>query len=1169
MYQLYSSVRFAFAGLLLLIVAGASSAIAEASTRSMAYDFEGFAGWYTYQSDGASVMMSADYNTKKEGRSSVKLQYNFSTTSNNFATLEREIGSDMKALSEETDITAISFWLYNHNSQPNLRLWVKLSSDNSSEYESYGWWESGGQYDLSAAGWRKIVVPLEEFTLTNYTTDPDRLLDKPFDIKSARIVKIGLDDAQDSATMSGAVSIDELVFHTDGAPDYLFTLDSVGDWTTGVSGTGNPLLVILDGENNREGNAGLSLSYSFNSNNLDSAFILRDVSGLTEAASPDALQRVTLWAFSPTPQPDASIGIRLIEEDSSVYEAERMLDFSGWQRLSFPLSDFALSPFSSDVGDPGLQIADVNQLAIFIEESGSTSNPSGQVLIDELRFDAPDPSSVSIGFSDNPASGNIDLYALYEAKWNINRTYINPYDADIIDATAYMTRPDGSTAAIPAYWYEDYTRSLVGDTEILIRNPAGDGWKLRYSPRELGQYSYYIEMREQPSNLYIRYPSSGDISFSAVASDNKGFLNVSATDSNYMEYSDHSPYIGIGHNLNGWEWDGEGSTGTSNSVGTYEYDAWLDAMYANGANMTHFDFSEGDQIEWTGGDDELPFSEDWNGLVHYNQQTAWKMDHRFHKAEQYGIAFRLTLSHWEDFDEETGAAFPHWGWNRNPYNASVGGTAESVTEFFKDYQSRLAYKKYLRYVTARYAYSTSVMAWELWNEVDNADYGTKGYHEALVTDWHIEMSRYFKQIDPNHHPVTTSFANTQAGNALWNNDAMDLTTFHRYTYYNQFYPDGYKWFDTEELMAKLVEDRRGFGKPALVGEWALSPGGDIQRDYDPEGIAFHNQLWASVMSKALGTAMHWTWGSYIHANNLYGHYAPLQSFLKDVDPRGMTAFRNFDTGRTNIMAFNMDSAFGWTPSIGNSATLSVTEGSRLLKEGNRSVRMGYHFSPTGSQGEFMERNISSDISSKTIADIDRISFWVYNDAANPDVRLYLKLTEQSGGGEYEPADWTAPGTQYQLNWTGWRKIEIPLSAMTLAPYSSDAIPGLQLGDVTLVKIGMHNVSGSSDATGFVHIDDLIFSDSIRVMGMKATDKAIGWAQDYRHTFVDRETAYSAPVLTNQTYTLTGMSDGVYTVEFHNTYDGTVTVDYATASGGLLTIGLPDFSKDIAFKVSKT
>ena len=147
-----------------------------------------------------------------------------------------------------------------------------------------------------------------------------------------------------------------------------------------------------------------------------------------------------------------------------------------------------------------------------------------------------------------------------------------------------------------------------------------------------GEYRYYVTLLDKKRHRSYRYPEKGELSFTVTPSDRKGFLRVSARDPAYLEFSDGSPYLGIGHNLCGWEWGG-----TDNRLGTYEYDWWLSSMAQNGANLTQFDFCEGDQIEWTPCDNELPFSEDWKGLNEYNQQNAWKMDRRFQTAEELGI----------------------------------------------------------------------------------------------------------------------------------------------------------------------------------------------------------------------------------------------------------------------------------------------------------------------------------------------------------------------------------------------------------------------------------------------------------------------------------------------------------------------------------------------------
>lgn len=269
---------------------------------------------------------------------------------------------------------------------------------------------------------------------------------------------------------------------------------------------------------------------------------------------------------------------------------------------------------------------------------------------------------------------------VFEISFLYENTVSNPYDPDIMEVNGCIILPDGQTVCIPAFWYEGYTRSLEGKDEVLV--PDGENvWKIRFTPRDAGIYHYYIEIRDKESDVSIRIPATGSNSFSVTAGNSKGFLQPADKNPAYLEYDTGEFFFGIGHNLCGWEWpgryDSEAWNGTDNSRGTYEYDEWFEKMEESGANLTQFDFCESDQLEWTHHPSEFPFSDSWNGLVHYNQQTAWKMDYRIRQAGEKGLFFRLTLLHWEDFDGENDRA-PNWGWKRNPYNRSNGGPVAKI-----------------------------------------------------------------------------------------------------------------------------------------------------------------------------------------------------------------------------------------------------------------------------------------------------------------------------------------------------------------------------------------------------------------------------------------------------------------------------------------------------------
>lgn len=504
----------------------------------------------------------------------------------------------------------------------------------------------------------------------------------------------------------------------------------------------------------------------------------------------------------------------------------------------------------------------------------------------------------------NSAQNGIRAYETLEIGVELPKNYLNPYDSSKVEVDAIIQNGD-IKQTVPMFWYEDYERSLFGDVEKLTYT-GRSFWMLRYVPKTAGEYKITVSVKENGKKKYSDKATTVQV-FEGNAD---GYLRVSS-DNTHLEFENGRAFNGIGHNLCGWEY-----AGGDNMAGTYDYDRWLNELAANGANMVQFDLCEGDNLEWTKKDGELPYSDGYNGLRWFNPQTAWKTDYKVKICESSGIYFRFSLYHWEDFDNEGDNNFPDWGWNRNPYNSANGGTAENVTEFFKGEESRVATKNYIRYCVARWGYSENLLMWELWNETDAPEVvwaeGDSYYNQKpLVADWHEEMGEYIKSIDVNRHLVTTSFANASNGDEVWGLDCIDVTTFHRYTMYN----DGTEGlYNSVKALYLIVNSRlKTYDKPVIAGEFALSPAGDVQRENDREGIGFHNQIWASVFSGSFGTAMHWNWDSYLDRYDLYYHYAPLSEFLRYEDLRGARRSDNvMEEGETLFMTMaKSDRAFVW------------------------------------------------------------------------------------------------------------------------------------------------------------------------------------------------------------------------------------------------------------------
>lgn len=184
-------------------------------------------------------------------------------------------------------------------------------------------------------------------------------------------------------------------------------------------------------------------------------------------------------------------------------------------------------------------------------------------------------------------------------------------------------------------------------------------------------------------------------------------------------------------------------------------------------------------------------------------------------------------------------------------------------------------QKFMRYAVARWGYSTSVAAWEYWNEMD----------PGKPTDrFYAEVGNYLAQTDIYNHLRTTS---TWAPSARDCRHAqIDIAQTHHY-----MRPDDNDFKDEVESILRQTRFLRenAPSKPALIGEFGLADAKWGLSNYmkqDPNGVHFHNCLWASALAGNSGTAMFWWW-ELLDQQDAYRHYKPLASFLAGFSPAGL------------------------------------------------------------------------------------------------------------------------------------------------------------------------------------------------------------------------------------------------------------------------------------------
>ena len=437
-------------------------------------------------------------------------------------------------------------------------------------------------------------------------------------------------------------------------------------------------------------------------------------------------------------------------------------------------------------------------------------------------------------------SGNIELYAKLELNIDLEATFTNPYDYDEITVSAFITKPDGTRDTIDGF----YTESLVINQNTGTPQSIGSGkFKIRYAPYLAGMYRLALQVNDVNGQ-----DQSNEILFEAIPGNNKGFIITNQTA--YLQYENGEQYIPIGENMC-WQ---------NNNI-YFDYKGWIESLVTSGGNflrLWHAHWGLG--IEWISGWNNHP------GLKKYNQVASAYQDWLFDYCAEKGVSIMLTLQH---HGQVSTVVNPNW--NENPYNVTRGGPCINTWDFFRNEEAKSLTKNRLRYIIARWGYSSSIMCWELFNEVEWTD-NFMQYEEDII-DWHLEMAEYIRSKDVYDHLISTSFANDVGGDRLWQNNLMDLTQIHYYGNTGNIH----------QALAggaqKMVEK---YQKPVMVGEFGLGSG-DLTNSIDPTGIHLHNGLWAALFGGTIGTPMSWWWDSYIHPRDLYHHFIPISKIVRKLD----------------------------------------------------------------------------------------------------------------------------------------------------------------------------------------------------------------------------------------------------------------------------------------------
>lgn len=433
---------------------------------------------------------------------------------------------------------------------------------------------------------------------------------------------------------------------------------------------------------------------------------------------------------------------------------------------------------------------------------------------------------------------------LYEkTEWDINLTekWKNPYLQEDIALDMLITTPSGKKLSLPCF----YASGSSG---------TPSAWKARFAPQETGKYSCVFQLSKagKPVNL------SKAIKFLVKTSDKNGFLHLK---NNWVfQFDDGKPFRGIGEDI-AWEsraHDDSRFFKDLNENPKYNYEYMLPSLAAHGGN-----FFRTWICPWN-----LPL--DWkivlnsnryaNTTGYYNYSAIQKMDRLIDLSDSLGLYIMLTLG--------PGA-----------YTVSAGGFATSAADFFVNPNAIARYKNKLRYIIARWGYSTSIGAWELFNEIDNTMYANKNnpIDPAIIVKWHEEMSAYIKKTDPYGHLVTTSISHRDLP-GLNSLEHIDFNQKHIYR-------------NTKSIPSTIIQYEKDFKKPYVIGEFAYE--WDWSKDFNLFAAEmdsdFKRGLWYGLFSPTPVLPMSWWW-EYFNRRGTDAYIARVRTILNQMLAAGNGSF---------------------------------------------------------------------------------------------------------------------------------------------------------------------------------------------------------------------------------------------------------------------------------------
>ncbi|MBN2132112.1 MAG: hypothetical protein JW741_21605 [Sedimentisphaerales bacterium] len=709
-----------------------------------------------------------------------------------------------------------------------------------------------------------------------------------------------------------------------------------------------------------------------------------------------------------------------------------------------------------------------------------------------------------------PDRAQVEVFERLTLDVDLEASYENAFARSQIRLDAAVAGPDGRAWNAPGFFYVPYRRDDSARDQRLTVPTGSPRWQMRLSFPSPGTYELVVTARDASGSVQAE-----PLTVEVTPADKAGMIRRHGSDRRYFATDRGETWFAVGANV---------CWGSDKHV--FAYDDWFPQYAVHGCNYARIWLS----LEWN----DLALITQRSGYDRIDLQRAWHLDHVLELAEQHGLRLMLCFDAHGMLRSQNHL---HGFWEQSPLHPDHGAPIQRPIEFFTNAEMLEAYRNRLWYLVARYGYSTSVFAWEFFNEVDLID----DYDSQLVANWHRQMATYLRGIDPWKHLITTSFANSRGDPTVDRLAELDFVQTHHY--------------QAGDIAAAFQKDIAGKAaaaeRPHFHGEFGISHSGSETGTLDPNGIHLHNGLYSSVGLMAAGTPMTWWWDSYVHPRNLYpiwGSFArwiegfdfiaqqaaPVEAAVSWSDPQSPRALKDFILNVSDV---------SWSPAPFNQPT-EVT-----IDAGGGAT---YDVKPAGILHGL--RN--------------------HPDLHNP-VTFHLELPEATSfivdtGGV---SGYGGAILQIQLDGREMLKVEMidadnPNKGGTLTQFAGSYEILLPSGRHTVV---VRSIGKDWLMVNAYRIPGLVLPEEppLRVLGVAGATRALLWLQSPDYTWSSARRADFDPyVVTNSRLTVRNLAPGRWIVEHWDAHAGQVTdaVTVETDAAGSLDVELPPITWDHALRL---